>query len=90
MLMFLKERELLPSINFMFSKKMINSTADRLRHLDFCTNEEKGRIGAFIARCATRHTLYGNQGLSLILRCTLGALMPPLSPFLLSNSVDFL
>jgi superfamily II RNA helicase len=53
MLMFLKERELLPSINFMFSKKMINSTADRLRHLDFCTNEEKGRIGAFIARCAT-------------------------------------
>lgn len=53
MLAFLRERELLPSINFMFSKKMINNTAAGLTHLDFCTAEEKGRIGAFLSRRAS-------------------------------------
>ena len=48
----MKENELLPSINFMFSKKMIDSTAAMLNHIDLCTNTEKGRIGAFMSRCA--------------------------------------
>jgi superfamily II RNA helicase len=48
----MKEKELLPSINFMFSKKMIDSTAAMLSHIDLCTNAEKGRIGAFMTRHA--------------------------------------
>ena len=48
---YLRVHELLPSINFMFSKKMIDQTAQQLQHIDLCTNAEKGRITAFLSRC---------------------------------------
>lgn len=53
----MKEQKLLPSINFMFSKRMIDNTAALLSHIDLCTNAEKGRIGAFMTRCVLAASL---------------------------------
>ncbi|RIA89533.1 hypothetical protein C1645_772097 [Glomus cerebriforme] len=50
----LKTRDLLPVINFTFSKKRCDEYAGSLINLDLCTSSEKSRIHTFIESSLTR------------------------------------
>ncbi|EXX52311.1 Ski2p [Rhizophagus irregularis DAOM 197198w] len=50
----LKKRDLLPVINFTFSKKRCDDFAAALSNLDLCTNSEKSEIHVFIEKSLTR------------------------------------
>ncbi|EDO18717.1 hypothetical protein Kpol_1055p74 [Vanderwaltozyma polyspora DSM 70294] len=51
---FLKGRELLPVVIFVFSKKRCEDYADYLESLNFCNNREKSQIHMFIEKSITR------------------------------------
>lgn len=47
----LKKHELLPVVNFTFSRARCDSTAESLMHLDLTTQSEKSAIHTFFNRC---------------------------------------
>lgn len=51
---YLKAKDLLPAVIFVFSKKRCEEYADWLQGVNFCTNKEKSQIHMFIEKSITR------------------------------------
>lgn len=46
----LKKKELLPTVNFTFSKKKCDEYANYLTRFDFCTSDDKSNIHIFLEK----------------------------------------